>query len=202
MTMTKLPATYIEAEALAFTRDRIARMQTGDFIELGVAPLDPRAGRAFWRRLLKDHALSGSPQMFDVKHAAMAGDVDADAVCRDLIDDFTNRHEPLPAYLADYNAHLVKGLLPRRHRARKKASNLLQDIVFVATIMELLARFPTLKATRDQKQKARPACSIVAIVAAEAGLHRGGEMAMVKIWRRYKDAVLPGWLLRPASMIL
>jgi hypothetical protein len=204
--MIQLPATYhgaIEIEAKSFARQWLARMrEEGDFIGLGHAPLDPMTGRALSRRVLKSFALTGDTQMFYLTEAASVGDTDAHLVCVELITECTNRGEALPAFLANYNAKIVHGTLPQRLRARKKATNLVQDIVFCALIMELMARF-SLRPTRDQKYRTRlSACSVVADVARDLSLHRGGERAIQKIWGRYKDALLPGWLGRPSYIPL
>jgi hypothetical protein len=204
--MTQLPETYhgaVEAEAKSFACQWLARMrEEGDFIGLGHAPLDPMTGRALSRRVLKSFALTSDIQMFYVTEAASAGDFDAHLVCRELITECINRGEALPAFLANYNAKIVHDTLPQWRRARKKATNLIQDIVFCTLIMELMARF-NLAATRDQKYRARPsACSVVADVAQDLSLHRGGERAMQKIWGRYKNALLPGWLGQPSYIPL
>jgi hypothetical protein len=188
-----LPVTLVEAEALEFARDWIARGREGDFLGLGYSPLHPDAGRAFLRRMIRQYALGPDRQMLTIIDCARAGWDDADLVLRDLILEYTNRGEPLPAFLATYNAEIVTGRIIPRPRGRKRAANLLQDISIVTLVLELIERFG-LKPTRYQAgSKRRPsACSVAAGAMAESGLHRGDERAIQQIWLRYAPAVLPG----------
>ena len=185
--------TYEEANAaaaLAFARQRIALFSDGDFANLGCAPLHPDAGRRLVRRLIQHYALLDAASMLEITEMARYWD-EADIALRDLIHEFINRQQPLPAHLAAYNGRIVVGYVPTRPRGRKKASNLLQDFAFVYLIVELGEKFG-LKPTRYQtgKKSHASACSIVAQAAAEAGLHRGAEGAIQKIWERFEAIVV------------
>jgi hypothetical protein len=195
--MTQLPATLVEAEALTFAREWIARGREGDFIGLGYAPLDPAAGHAFARRMIKQHALANPLNMAEVAECARRGSDDADLALRELAAEMIDRREILPAVLSAYT---IKALHPdlRRLRGQKKAAHLLADISIVALIMELVERFH-LKVQRNPLSKHPSACSITAKALDEAGLSRGGEEAIRKIWGRYSGAVLPGWRMAPAE---
>jgi hypothetical protein len=191
--MMTLPATYHEvigAEALAFARQWIARMREGDFLNLGCAPLHPDAGRRLLRRLIKHYALHDAASMLQIAEIAAYWD-DADIALRELIQEFHNRHQPLPAYLVTYNDRIIAGYAPTRPRGRKKASNFLQDFCLVYLIVELTGKFG-LSARRYQygKRRRESACSIVATAAAEAGLHRGAEAAVQKLWDRFEPIVV------------
>ncbi len=192
-----LPARWegaVEQEALAFARDWIERCRAGDFGD-GYAPLHPEAGRAFTRRVIKNFALTHPFAMDHIVAAAGEGWDDADIMLRGLIAEYTSRHEPLPAPLASYNIRLINPQTqrPPKPRGRKMAGNVLADIVVAALIMTLLERFP-LKPTRSQiGRKRKPsACSIAHAAMTEAGLHRGAEATVQKIWQRYEPAIMPG----------
>jgi hypothetical protein len=189
-----LPVTLVEAEALEFAREWIARGQEGDFIGLGCAPLHHDAGRAFARRLLGQFALLHPRNMLDLIETANAGWDEARFALVDLILEFTNRGEPLPAFLSTYNAHMVTGRVPPSPRGQKKSTNIVADIAIMVLIMELVERFG-LKVRRNEASEHPSACSIVATALSEAGLDRGTEEAIRKIWRRYSPKVLPGRLV-------
>jgi hypothetical protein len=187
-----LPATYhelIEAQALAHARQRMARMLEGDFLELGCPPLHPDGGRRLVHRLIQQYALTDAPSMLAITQLAECWD-EADQALRDLILEYTNRGAPLPAFLATFNARILKGYSPGHARARKKVTNFLQDFALVYLIVELRVLFG-LNPTRYQAGKKRRAscCSIIAQAAAEAGLHRGAEGALQKLWERFEPIV-------------
>jgi hypothetical protein len=186
----QLPSTLIEAEALQFAREWISRAQEGKFLDLGYPPLHRDAGRALARRMIKQYALMHPFNMTSVVDAAWVGCNDADLALRELAAEMLDCKEQLPAVLAAYT---IKLLHPSpRLRGQKKATNLLQDITIATLIMVLIEQFG-LKPTRSQiGRKQRPsACSVVADVMAEAGLHRGTEGAVQQIWRHYSPAILP-----------
>jgi hypothetical protein len=188
-----LPVTYhevIEAEALGFARQWIAQMCEGDFLNLGCAPLHPDAGRRLLRRLIKHYALHDAPSMLQIVEIADQWD-EADIALRELIQEFHNQYQPLPAYLVTYNDRIIAGYTPIRPRGRKKASHFLQDFVLAYLIVELHERFG-LKPTRYRwgKKGRLSACSIIATAAAESGLHRGSEASIEKIWQRFEPIVV------------
>jgi hypothetical protein len=202
--MTNLPANYFEAlesEARAYTKQFIATAKQGDFDGLGCELTHPDAGHRLLRRLMSQWvAHSSAMQEFMLVEVALAGWEDAQIVCRDLILEYTNRHEPLPSFLAYYNAKVLAGHVAPRPRGSQKADNILIDMLIVTVVMELVAR--GLQEHRRQLGRKRhaSACSIVADAIAEAGLHRGGEEAVWAIWKRYRRAVVPGWVKAPPKL--
>jgi hypothetical protein len=179
-----------EAEALAFARERVAELARGDFLELGFPPLHPGVSRAFAQRMIVE-AMRNADMMLQVIDAAYLGWRDGRDALDALIMELTNRHQPLPAFLAEYNARRLKGALPARLRGRRKSTNLVQDILACGLIIELIENFK-LRPTRSQigRKREPSACSIVSQAMAGAGLHRGGERAMQDIWRRYEASLL------------
>jgi hypothetical protein len=141
--MINLPMTYAEAakaEALAFAREYVARRREGDFLDLGYPLLHPEVSKAFAQRLIR-MAMLDADIMLQVIDAAYLGWRDGRDALDSLIFDLTNAHQPLPSFLADYNARSIKGTLPPRLRGGQKSSNILQDIFIVTLIMELAERF-------------------------------------------------------------
>jgi hypothetical protein len=181
-----LPPTFIEADALAIARDFIARAMEGDFINLGCSALHPDAGRRLVRRLMGHYALSSSNAMLTVVELAEQWDDAHIAVC-ELIHEFHNSGERLPAYLATYNDRIIAGYVPAKPRGRKKASNLLQNFIFAYLIVLLQNRCGLLPTRSPAAKQLKPCgCSVAAQVAAEAGLYRGDYEAMKKIWQQFK----------------
>ena len=121
-----LPVTYqavIETQALTFAHETIAHFQSGDFCNLGCPITHPDAGRRLLRRMINHYAMSSAPAMLTAAELASQWD-EADIALRELILEFNNRHEPLPAFLATHNAKILAGYVSPRPRGRKKASNL------------------------------------------------------------------------------
>jgi hypothetical protein len=190
--MIKLPTTFVEANALAFAREYVARCREGNFLDLGYPLLHNEVSKAFAQRMIK-MAMRDADIMLQIIDAAYLGWRDGRDALDSLIFDLTNAHQPLPSFLADYNARRLKGTLPPRLRGRQRSSNILQDIFIVTVIMELIERFDMQPTRRQTGRKREPShCSIVSKAMAEAGLHRGGERAIEAVWSRYKASVLPG----------
>jgi hypothetical protein len=163
-------------------------MNDGDFLGLGCSALDPEAGQRFLRRLMRMSWESSSHAQLLLVDLARAGWDDADAVLRDVILEITNRGEPMPAFLASYNAWIVTGGRAPRTRGRKKTSNVFEDIVICVLVVELVVRFG-LRPTRNLYAPRESACSIAAKV-----VRPMSEMAATKIWHRYGPAVVRGMI--------
>jgi hypothetical protein len=183
-----LPATFDEANeaaARAFARDRIAAATENDIYNLGCSAADPEGGHRLVRRLLQHCALSNAGSMLWVVEIAAEYD-EADIALRELIQEFHNRGEALPAYLAHYNDRILAGFVPSRPRGPKKAGHLLQDVILAFIVLELREKFgirPT--RSRDGNKRRASGCSIIAVLATDAGLRRGAETAFEKVWQHY-----------------
>jgi hypothetical protein len=185
--MTTLPATLQEAQALEFARDWLQRVQA-EFAE--------GAGRAVLREGLKNLAGHIGPNAtLELMDRAYAGSEDAHLILVDMINEHTDRHEPLPSFLATYNAEFLTGrVVFRSPPGPKKTTNFTQDVYIVLLMVELVLRFH-LKPTRNKLQRRRPcAASIAAQAMTELGLHRGTEEALGKIWRRVAPSAFPGMI--------
>jgi hypothetical protein len=195
--MMTLPATLQEAQALSFAREWFANLNTDDPLGLGVPLLHHDAGHLWLRRIMmlanSDDA-AGAQMQLELVCRARAGYDDAHLALVAMITERTNRHEPLPALLAGYNIELINGRTVRRPPGRQLADNLLQDIAVVGCMMGLMRLFG-LKPTRYKYSRLRPsAASVTARAMTEAGLHRGTEGAVEKIWQRLKGHALPGYI--------
>jgi len=182
---TKLPASLIEAEAIAFARAELewARNTPIDMGGLDVRFFEADDARRFVRQIVKQYALNRPGNMMKIADFARAGWDIADEALRDLILDFVQRGEPLPTYLAAYNMEVVRGGF-RRRSGPKKADRLFRDIALMMVVENVGRRFG-LRPTRNRASKRPSACSIVAQA---MGL---SEEAIVAIWKRLGRYLMP-----------
>jgi hypothetical protein len=193
MAPTSLPA-VIEAEALAFARKWLQDMRTTDFNGWGVSPFDANSGAVLVNQLMLILLQGNLQQALIVLDLARARWWPADRAIRDVNAEHARRGLPPMPLLTEFAArHLDGEPPPSLPRGRSKIPNLLSDLALCALIMTLCEDFG-LKPTRNPSAPRPSACSIVARAASEAGLHRGGESAINKIWKRYARAVTFGWL--------
>jgi hypothetical protein len=185
--VTSLPATIVEAEALSYTRAWAARADAGDFLGLGCSILDPECGPRFLRRLMRTCWENSARAQLLLIELARAGWDEADDLLRELILEFINRGEPLPAFLATYNAWVVTGSRTApRPRGRKKSTNVMQDVAVVVLVVELVECF-NLRPTRNAVSSRPSACSVAARV-----VRPMGEEAVNKVWRKYGPIITRG----------
>jgi hypothetical protein len=192
---SNLPATHVEAEALALARDRITRLRENGSWLLGVegSALDPATDHLMARRWCKFTAqLNPQNASLVVDLAIRNGERSAHEALVELIDEKTDRNEPLGAVLGAYSIRLRK--FPFRAHRGPSRTTLIEDLALAIVILETVERF-CLHPTRNQKGRKRhpSGCSIVMQAAAAAGLHRGGEEAFQQIWKRYAPVILPGY---------
>jgi hypothetical protein len=184
--MMTLPATVDEAEAMEFARAWVARANSGDFLGLGCSLLDPECGPRFLRRLMRTIWKSSAHDQLILIELARAGWDDADAVLLDLIFELTNAGQPLPAFLATYNAWRQTERRAPRPRGRKKATNFMADVALVGLAIDIVERFG-LRPTRNHVSPRPSACSVVARV-----VRPMGERAMEKLWHKYAPIITRG----------
>jgi hypothetical protein len=191
--MMQLPATYVEAEALAFTYDFLRALQQGNFIGLGNAPLD--ADHALARRmyrLLIGVSPSATAQV--IEKATVRGELAAHEALIEAIDEKTERNEPLGLELGFYNKHERK--IPFRAHSGPARSSIIEETIIGVLIIELVDRFGLIPVgAREPKHKRPSACSIVSRVMIDLGLRGGGDEAIRKVWKRVARHILPGYRL-------
>jgi hypothetical protein len=188
--MTLLPISYHEAQALAFAKQQIAIMRDGAFFDVGFGAFHPDAGRVLLRRIMGDVASLNGGALLQLIDFARAGWDDAHLTLTQMITEYLHRGETLPPFLATYNAEVLN----RRVSGPvgpKPATQFVADLVICMLMAELITRFG-LKPTRYSKRRPS-AASITAQALAEAGLHRGAESAIEKVWKRWGARILDNW---------
>jgi hypothetical protein len=185
-----LPADYREAVMLQHARDALAAARGVFFIDGD--PFNIDVMRTQVRHMLKTLAEVHERNMARVVELALAGAEDAHEALLDLKAELHARGEPLGPGLQTYD-HIVSERSPRfRRPAVRPRENFLAAFVIVCLLIDLMQQFPELPLRRSSKR--RPcACSIISTILIEAGLGRGGEDAIYKIWKRYGPLVNPGY---------
>jgi hypothetical protein len=195
-----LPASFEEAAPMQCAREmlRVARgaFEDGD-------PFDAAVASAAVRQMLKAIAASGERNAAHIVRLANVGSEDADEALRDLISERNARREPLGMALGTY-VNMVGGEPPHTEPRGAPGSNFLANFVIVMMLLGLKHQFPLLRLCRALTAKPgkvrRPsACSIVSAVLIEAGLNRGGEEAIRKIWEHYGPPAIPARLGPPKN---
>ena len=147
---------------LARARQIVARLLetpegTGGWFT-GYAPLDPRFGPAFVRRLLKQMALGHPLNMAQLTAVARAGGLAGEAAraVNELIAEFLEARQELPVALAAYVQEILgpRPPLPRHRHGKSKATNLMADISICILVTLLIEEFD-LKPTRRPRRGPR-----------------------------------------------
>ena len=152
-----LPPTLIEADALAFARQRIAHYRD-------MGGFRPAGGHDLHRNALKQFAKVSAFNLSTVKHYARSGSIDAHEALRAMTAEELAHDGRVRPQLADYVIDQFNPALMSRPRGRQKATNFLRDCLFVGVVGEVVYRF-NLSPMRNRaaRQPRRPsACAIVA----------------------------------------
>lgn len=175
----------LKDKALAAARALVQRhLQPGMFIDgtVHAAPLAPESARPLMLAMLRRHASVSAWNLSQVSHWAREGVDEADQVLSEMAAEYLNSGEPVPAILV---GHVVEQFHPRT--GPRRAKNFAQDICIALLVLWLSELF-RLRPTRSGRSSAKPsACSIMATALADAGIYRGGEGAVQKIWMNYRD---------------
>ncbi len=190
--MTKLPATLLEAEALAFARREIAHWHSSA-TPWSAPVLSDAASRAFAREQMRIAASLSTYTRMRVILLARCGDEDARAVLRDLILDARTRHQPLPLDLENYELELVHGAMGHQLSGPKKKNKILRNVFICLTVAAVVDRFPDFDPTGRSRHR-RSACAIVAEAVAVAGINMAPKRVEA-IWQEYCGGMptVPGW---------
>jgi hypothetical protein len=176
--MTKLPATFVEADAQVHASEWIAqRREPGGIFH-------PEAEVTYGRELMKRWALMHPFGADEIVYFAENGSKEADEALSEIIAERIDHNEPLGAVLG---AYAIRQRNPRRPRPGPgKAANFVRDLGIVVLMAELVERF-NLSPNHNPASSKRPAASTIAAQAlTTAGIavslgHKGVE----KIWQRY-----------------
>jgi hypothetical protein len=184
--MTQLPATFVEADALAFARDWIAWARHNP---AGVFHPNATAvwGTSFMKRYAQSHPFGADEIVYFAEH----GCKEAELALDELMAEYVDRGEPLTRVLGGYFIRLRNPRRPRKHGAGR-AENFMRDIGVWFLVEALVNKFglrPTQRTNRKAKLHPPSASSIAATALTEARIniplgHRGVE----KIWNRYLPA--------------
>lgn len=184
--MTQLPAKLVEAEALAFARDWIARARKPDGI------FHPNATRIYGTEAMKSWA-RWSFGADDVLYFAENGNKEADLALRELIKERTDRGEPLTDVLKVYNDRLINPWRKPKRPGPGPAENFLRDFGITMLVVYLMERFglrPYQRTNRKAKLHLPSASSIAATALTEARINIPmGFKGVEKIFNRYLPAL-------------
>jgi hypothetical protein len=187
--MTNLPATMIEAEALAFAREKVRFFRDNPVPFMGGPEfywLDKADNRRPILQIIKTCALSHPTTMMEIADVARAGWSLAHDALRELILEFKQRHEELPTYLDAYNMEIVHNDgRPRHVPGKRKADYFLRDIAILIVVGLVVDRFG-FHPTRDTRGKGRRNLSACYVVSQALGEERLGlgEAAVAKVWSK------------------
>jgi hypothetical protein len=202
--VTDLPATLVEAEALTYAREWIARMRPGElFPGLGTGALDPEAAHLTTKRLFRTVTEAGVLGLSWVSDMAIIhGERAAHEVLVDLKREHLERNEPLGSVLGNY---FIREERAPFHPGPGRTM-FIQDIGFCLLMIELAEKFgldPTKHRLVGKKVRLPRGCDIASRAAAEAGLHRGTPDAFRKMWKKFGPGILNGFRVRtPEALAL
>jgi hypothetical protein len=178
--MTKLPATFVEAEALAFARDWIAGHREPN----GVFHPDANViyGTAAMKRFAQFHPFNADDILYFAEH----GSKEADLALRELIAERIDRGEPLGG-LAGYNIRSLNLGKREKKSGPGKGDNFVRDIGIFLLVEALVRQFPTLGVHKNPKANQPTTTTIAAAALTEAGIGISfGPKGVGKVWDRYK----------------
>jgi hypothetical protein len=119
--LSNLPATIDEAEALIFARELILRLDAGG--DVG-SPFEGTESRHFLRKLLAGTLQTADGRMW-LTDMARAGEEESQIVLQDALLEMKSRHIELPTELAYYDMQLTRAdVMPARWGDRKRNTNL------------------------------------------------------------------------------
>jgi hypothetical protein len=184
-----LPASYLAAAAVTFARDWLATVRQ---VFVPGDPFNTETAHLLVRRTCAALADLHERNAARIVQLALAGAEDADQGLRDLIAERNALNVPLGPALGTYvNIIVDSPPEPRRPRGRQR-DDFLANFIICLLIIALRQRFPVLRLRRSSSR--HPSlCSIVSAALIEAGLGRGGEEAIRKIWERFGPPVVPGY---------
>jgi hypothetical protein len=145
-------------------------------------PFGPEALHAAVKAVFKGLAQGHERDAYRTLRAATVGLKGAHDALVELDDERSNRPPPVAALYRDF---LSEHGAPRfRQPAAKPPANPLANFVIIALLIDLADHFPDAPMQLSTRLRASR-CSIIAEVLTEAGLGRGGESSIFKIWRTY-----------------
>jgi hypothetical protein len=123
---------------------------------------------------------------------ALAGAEDAGEALKDLIAERNAVGLPLAGALGTFDTILNDRPPNYRRPAVRPAANFLENFVIVCLLITLMRQYPRLRLRRSSNRRPS-ACSVVSGALIDAGIGRGGEEAIRKIWEQYGPPVSHGF---------
>jgi hypothetical protein len=196
MSVVMLTTDYQEAAMMKFASEQLKLVRT--YSPFGGDPFTGATMHAMVRRTLKGLAEVHERNMARIVDLALAGAEDAAEALKDLIAERNKAGLPLAGALGTFDT-ILNDRPPnyRRPAVRPGRESFLENFVIVCLIITLMREFPRLKLRRSPTSKRLSAYSIMASTLIDAGLGRGGEEAIRKIWERYGPPVCPGFHWNP-----
>jgi hypothetical protein len=183
---------WLEIAAMAHARDALAAVRASNVLELNNPDLfGNEALQEVMCRVLKNLATWHPLNAARVVELALAGLEPADRALRELIAEHLERKEPLFSALETYNDIIIMNPSRIRHRrppVRPRESPL-AAFVIVCLVIDLMREFPLLN-FRRRTRRVPSACSIISGALLEAGIGRGGEEAIRKIFEQHGPPVM------------
>jgi hypothetical protein len=150
--MTKLPATFAEADMVDTVRGWVGLVRDA---------MTAEAGRRVLRAHICDMLRRGTIPTMQVIAAAEAGHQDADMALRQLAAEHIDRREEMPTALANYVQRALVMPPVTYPPGRNLADTWLRDVI-IAVLVRLAVERWDLPATRSRASKRPSACSVVA----------------------------------------
>ena len=190
----RLPPALIDPQEAAIREDALNRLRAFRVAAGGDDPFTEGAMHAQVRRWFKDIADFDERNAAYVVQMAVVGMEDAHDALAELISERGVRGEPLGPALTTYVLMLSHtGPPPVRPPEGRRRENFLADHVVLYLLLYLQRQYG-LKLRRGAPTNKRPsACSIAADVLREAGVGRGGEERVRKVWERYGPPAIPNY---------
>lgn len=199
MTMTTLPATVLEAEAVDYARRCIAYVRDGKLKLWGIVPgawFEKGESQRACRAMLCDWAMRDAEHLMDAVGFARAGYELWEDALRLLILDYQNRGAKMPTYLEAFAMELTRGLRYARQPGRGRANDMLRDLA-IGTIVAMVAERFNLRPRRNPASRRPSACSIVAAALVLEGMATS-EDNVDHLWKtmpiQYKNKSWSQWL--------
>jgi hypothetical protein len=185
--MTKLPMPQLEAEALTFARNHVAKWHRA-----GVATEDQ--SQAFLRDFLRLGLSLSAVARMKVIALARSGDAAAQTALRERIIEMQSRGQVLPVELQNYNMEVLHGGMGHARRGPKKVRKFLRNVGIALTVAGVQDRFGL--DPLGHARHRRSACDIVAEALREAGISMGTK-SVEAIWTAHRGGMpdVPGWTM-------
>ena len=192
-----LPTTFYEADIRRFARDWLAAARCCTFFN-NRDPFDSDTMHEMVRTTLTNLADMHERNAARIVDLALSGAEDAHHGLMNLITIRTAAGMPIGPALATY-VNIIGDRAPRFRMPKcKPPANFLENFIIICLIIALKRQFPELNLRRSTRK--RPSlCSLTSETLIEAGLNRGSEEAIRKIWRDYGPLVLPNYHIKSSQ---